>query len=217
MARRVLAALVASASLFATVPASAAITWTDWTGASGNTVTGTVGGTSVTFNGGPGVIAFTQLGAPGETDYWTPFPTTRPTGTDLIALNGAGTSTLTFGTAVNTVYLALNSWNTGGTTSFSSPFNVVATGCGYWGCGTIPAGGTSFVGNGEIHGVISFLGPITSLTLTDTNGENWHGIQVGIDAISAAPEPATWGMMILGFGMAGVALRRRRVTGSALA
>ena len=28
----------------------------------------------------------------------------------------------------------------------------------------------------------------------------------------AAPEPATWGMMILGFGFAGYTLRRRRVT-----
>ena len=29
---------------------------------------------------------------------------------------------------------------------------------------------------------------------------------------SAAPEPGTWGMMILGFGLAGAALRRRRPT-----
>ncbi len=29
---------------------------------------------------------------------------------------------------------------------------------------------------------------------------------------SAAPEPGTWGMMILGFGLAGAALRRRRTT-----
>lgn len=28
----------------------------------------------------------------------------------------------------------------------------------------------------------------------------------------AVPEPATWGMMILGFGVAGAALRRRRIT-----
>jgi hypothetical protein len=28
--------------------------------------------------------------------------------------------------------------------------------------------------------------------------------------VSAAPEPATWGMMILGFGLAGAALRRKR-------
>lgn len=34
-------------------------------------------------------------------------------------------------------------------------------------------------------------------------------------SISAAPEPAAWGMMILGFGLAGVALRRRSARTSA--
>ncbi len=29
-------------------------------------------------------------------------------------------------------------------------------------------------------------------------------------SVAAVPEPATWGMMVLGFGAAGVALRRRR-------
>lgn len=32
--------------------------------------------------------------------------------------------------------------------------------------------------------------------------------------VSAVPEPATWGMMIAGFGIAGYALRRRRVSAS---
>ena len=31
-------------------------------------------------------------------------------------------------------------------------------------------------------------------------------------AVSAVPEPATWAMMITGFGLAGVAIRRRRTT-----
>ena len=36
-------------------------------------------------------------------------------------------------------------------------------------------------------------------------------------SISAAPEPATWGMMILGFGIAGAAVRRRRTATMAIA
>ena len=34
---------------------------------------------------------------------------------------------------------------------------------------------------------------------------------------SAVPEPATWAMMIIGFGGAGVAIRRRRYAAAALA
>lgn len=36
-----------------------------------------------------------------------------------------------------------------------------------------------------------------------------------VDAISSAPEPATWALMIIGFGLTGAALRRRK-TGSAV-
>jgi PEP-CTERM motif len=35
---------------------------------------------------------------------------------------------------------------------------------------------------------------------------------VTLSVLAGVPEPATWGMMILGFGMAGAAMRRRRTT-----
>ncbi len=60
--------------------------------------------------------------------------------------------------------------------------------------------GFSFVGTGAP----------TTLALAATNGTNGG---VFFDAISvqmAVPEPATWAMMIGGFGLAGAALRRRR-------
>ena len=38
------------------------------------------------------------------------------------------------------------------------------------------------------------------------------GGRVVLDVPSAVPEPATWAMMITGFGLAGVAIRRRRET-----
>jgi hypothetical protein len=45
-------------------------------------------------------------------------------------------------------------------------------------------------------------------------GDNAGGVSLSIaragDAIGAVPEPATWAMMIVGFGAAGIALRRRR-------
>jgi hypothetical protein len=52
-------------------------------------------------------------------------------------------------------------------------------------------------------GTTAFLG------LQSTTAGSW-GMAVDSFVISAAPEPATWGMMIMGFGIAGLALRRRR-------
>jgi len=37
-----------------------------------------------------------------------------------------------------------------------------------------------------------------------------HGGQVSFSLQAPVPEPATWAMMILGFGIAGYGLRRRK-------
>lgn len=223
MKRTILAALAASTCLLAAVPASAAIIWTDWTSQGAGTVGGTVGGVGVTYTGS---YAFTQL--TGGTNYWSPWPVAgeQPTGTDIIALNLGGTKTITFASAVSDVYFALNSWNvpavTGGpsTTSFDKPYSLIGVGCGYWGCGSLLSPtATTFQSNGsnEIHGIIKFAGPITSLTFTDGGDEFWHGFTIGIGSAAAVPEPATWAMMIGGFGVIGAALRRRRRAGLATA
>lgn len=46
---------------------------------------------------------------------------------------------------------------------------------------------------------------------------NNSGFTASFATVSPAPEPATWAMMIVGFGMAGAAVRRRKQTGPALA
>lgn len=54
-------------------------------------------------------------------------------------------------------------------------------------------------------------------------GVTGHGIQLdnlkvtGLVPVSAVPEPATWAMMIAGFGLMGTALRRRRASAPRLA
>ena len=40
--------------------------------------------------------------------------------------------------------------------------------------------------------------------------------QIGAGAVAAVPEPATWAMMLIGFGAMGVSLRRRRRTNNLL-
>src|SRR3546814_812773 len=82
---------------------------------------------------------------------------------------------------------------------------------------------TSFDAVGELHGVIRFQGTFSSVSFTDRS-EFWHGIQIGIAGVAdpnqpppAIPEPATWLSMIAGFGMVGIAARRRRGRATTLA
>ena len=49
--------------------------------------------------------------------------------------------------------------------------------------------------------------------ITSPKGEEWVNGQISL----SVPEPATWAMMILGFGLLGVAARRRRTAGLAAA
>lgn len=57
--------------------------------------------------------------------------------------------------------------------------------------------------------VITGSGP-TTLTFTQNGGDDFRGSIIDNVSIAAVPEPATWGMMILGFGLVGAAVRRRR-------
>ena len=210
MRRFGLAATVSAAALALASSASAAINvnWANWTVASAGTVLGAVGTVGVSYTGG---YTFAQTN--GGTDFWTDGGYTqglvnRPTGTDIIALDQGGRKVITFSQAVVDPFMAFTSWQ-GNTATFSAPFTVISQGCGFWGCGTCNTfgGNTGFTGGGEVHGVLQFKGTFTSLSFTDTS-ENWHGFTVGVGGV--VPEPATWAMMIMGFGLAGGALRSRR-------
>ncbi|MBL8587244.1 MAG: PEP-CTERM sorting domain-containing protein [Methylobacteriaceae bacterium] len=212
------AAAFAAGALVAGSAQAATVQWTDWHTAGANTVRGSIGAITVRFTSPNAPIAFAITG--GGTDYWvdngyTQGLVNRPTGTDIIALDQGGTRTILFSQAVNDVYLAFTSWN-GNTAVFSQPFSVVAQGCGYWGCGSFAVNGSSdgFFGLGEVHGVLKFAGPVTSLSFGDSS-ENWHGLTVGIGVASGVPEPSTWAMMLIGFAGLGLAARRRRMDATA--
>lgn len=202
---------------------AATISWADLTADNGtNSVTGSIntgsGTVGVTINTGSVNYGFAQINNTG-TNYWATGTYNgsynKPSTSDIVALNGAGTTTITFSQAVTNPYLALISWN-GAVVSFSDSFTVVASGCGYWGCGTYPSGtGLTTLNNpGEATAFLQFSGNVTSLSFTDTVPEFWHGVTVGIGGIASStggvPEPGTWALMLVGVGAAGMALRARR-------
>jgi len=209
------------------------VVWADWDTATTDTVTGTLETStpiSIDFSS-PAGFSFVQTGS-GE-NYWIePNPAARPyTGggvenapppSELIALGPGGTKTISFGEPITGLYIALISWN-GNVVQFDRPFEIISQGQGYWGNGTIgQTDDFGFVGTGEPHGIIYFPGTFSSLTFTDTT-ENWHGLTVGVARLAsdpdpdAVPEPATWAMMIAGFGLAGTALRARKRAGVSFA
>jgi hypothetical protein len=79
----------------------------------------------------------------------------------------------------------------------------------------------SLAGNGNNQFRVTDGSPgISSVTFV-AQGTNGQGVPLGVDSfrqlrlggvISAVPEPATWAMMLLGFGLVGGAVRRKRHT-----
>ena len=219
---------------------AAPIYWTDWTSSSstqaGFAANGTITtGTStvnVTYTNPQGVGFFQSSGGP---DYWTsggarnpstsPYTSAAvdniPTGTDIVALQYAGSQTLSFSEAIaNPVfsYVSLN----GNGYSFDQDFNILSFGdpsdgndCGYWGCGTsykniVDLGGGVFeyqlLGTGEPHGTIQFTGAFDTVSWRSLSNEYWNGFTVGVQGTrdevfgdgGTVPEPAPIALLTLG-------------------
>jgi hypothetical protein len=208
------------------LPLSAApVLWTDWTSAT----SGPSGSASGVLNIGTttvnvsysGEIAFAQTN--GGTNYWipsapylSPLVDNAPPDPDIIALSLATTKTLTFSQPIDNLFFAVVSLNGNGY-EFDQDFEIVSSGCGYWGCGgfTEDVLGTIHQLNstgGEPHGVIRFTGSVSSITWTSLSNEFWNGFTVGTYGLAGPvpiPEPGTF--VLLGAGLLGLlGLRYRR-------
>jgi len=207
--------------LLATQAFAVPIVWTDWTsatvgatGSAAGTLSPVAGPITVSYSGD---VAFAQLGT--GTNYWTegsPAPYTgnayvdnAPTASEMIALQLAGTNTVTFSSPVENLVMAIVSQgrpNLPVTYDFDTPFTVLSEGLGYWGDGSYTLGGGDSLIGSEFHGVIRFTGPVSSLSWDVNPNEYWHGMTFGMP--SNVPEPGS--MLLLGPILLGYAMVRRR-------
>lgn len=209
-------ALAAATLIAAAAPAhSAPFYWADWQGGdldpgvgfqAQGTITTSTSNVTVTYSNARGVGFYQPSGG---TDFWTggsgatsPYTSTlvdnRPTGTDIIALQYAGSQTLSFSQAIANPVFAFVSLNGNGY-AFNQDFEILSVGgvdgnaCGYWGCGgvskvVVDKGGGVFeyqlnsnnVGGSEPHGAIRFLGTFASVTWNSASNEFWNGFTVGV-------------------------------------
>jgi len=132
-------------------------------------------------------------------DLWSAGPLPRWSNADGLTGNRVATGTDESGEAAGTLIgQDFGTWTQNGLTA---PFGTLV---------------------GEINGVFHVLGTSFSGAAWDTgtlnlfywdsnNFDNSGSISADVTAAAGVvPEPATWGMMILGFGMAGAMFRRRR-------
>lgn len=228
--RRAVGVLALGSGALLPATAQAQLTWVDWrapvAGQPMNTLFGTMnfGGTMVDVTyAGP--AAFFQTG--GEYNYWRQGGTSAgipweaydavdaPVASDMIGLSAPGLHTLTFSQSLSGMFMAFVSIgqpNLPVTYSFqNASFNIVDQGRGYWGNGPLTSslGGTVLTGF-EGHGVIQFREDITTLQFATNPNEFWHGFNVGANAVTVTPEPASIVLLATGLiGVLGVAKRRR--------
>ena len=220
---RKLQLLLATTFLAALAPVhGATFTYVNWVSNTSNSVSGTIfGSVNVSYTGevlfADNAGGFNYTAGFGSV-YTNATVSNGPADGNMIGITGAPafTNTVTFSSPVNNLIMDIISLGGGSSNTsytFNTPFTILSQGPAYWGGpGTLLAsnGNTTLTGI-EGDGVILFNGPISSISWTGASPENWNGFTFGADSVANTPEPATWGVAMLGLLMVGAGnLRRKR-------
>jgi hypothetical protein len=193
----------------------------DWATFTSNS-SGSVGGVGITYSGEMAGLTTAPLWTPtGSWANGTVSNAPNPLNASIALQGGNGanaiTDTITFATPVVDPVFAI--WSLG-QTNIDASFNFTsANGAPVFEAGgiNIPYGGMAITVSGdnvsgqEANGTVQFDGTVTSITWTNPVAEDFYAFTVGVPA---APETATWAMMILGFAGIGFMAYRRKDRGA---
>ncbi len=203
---KLLMAGVAAAALMVAAPASAAIIFTFTPGAASPDTGYTV---INTFDNATGIVGSNfQIKTPPADSDGAPPANSDPAGTPYLSVLGGGSATITFLTAVSGFQFdwgSIDDYNIL-TINSTGADPVIIPGLNF----TNPANGNQVSpGTNGLFTVYGTAGErFNSITLTSRT--NSFEIDNLATQNSAVPEPATWAMMIMGFGAVGGVLRSSR-------
>ena len=151
-----------------------------------------------------------QIKTPPADSAGAPPANSMPAGTPYLAVQGGGSATFNFLAPVSAFQFDWGSIDSYNTLSFFSSLggDVVIPGSDFT---NTPANGNQVAAG--TNGLFTVTGAAGEVFTSVTFASSQNSFEVdNLAAVSAVPEPATWAMMLIGFGAIGVSMRRRRAT-----
>jgi hypothetical protein len=159
---------------------------------------------NVIVNGNPARV---KIKTPPSDSEGAPPAFSDPAGTPYLSILGGGSATINFASNVKGFQFdwgSIDTYNALTVVTTSGSFNVIP--------GTsfpTQANGNQFLpGTNGLFTVNRTSGTDRFVSITLTSAQN--SFEIDNLAVSYVPEPATWAMLIIGFGLVGATVRRRR-------